>query len=600
MPHKNNLFSLARGKVRASWNPRNLYNLYKKQDFLRNEKTLFQHKWASKRELRAYHGDNIREKIFSRQIPKKLQGVVIPLGDDVAASGISAVSGFRDDDQNPMVEFDSEGNPKLKTPFALQTFAHLEKRLDFAVFRSMFASSVRQAGQFIRQGNVTVNGVKVKDANYPLKPGDLIAVKPEKVLFAAGKAKPSVEDAVKIDNRQIKKFNQYIKKCNEDPEKMWSVRQDKIKKRSAGQLNDPKKQVELQKANEANYQIMLGRLRDVVTAGTFEDLVTGRDEFLKTQTADTQAIGEKLLKLIDQQFPANGGDPVSPTSEGFLTPEAAIDFLNARSKAIIEAGGLSLEVKEESAAEEAKEPEAKDAKAEVAKDAEKEESPEKRKAADAAESALKKYRQRERDMEVIASNRNEFKVHPKDVNHVATIKNPHAKSIVSNFMITRKAEFAGVHERKVAYAGRCLIQEIVTNVTDGIHEDYQKNQELLLSGPKETSEVNPHWLQSLGPLREKIDAAEAAENEAEAAQEFPWQKKHLYGRQDTSKPYFTPWRFRPFISPSVIYPHHIEIDFQTCSAVYLRDPVARPGMSEVISPFDLVNHELANLYYIKK
>lgn len=540
---------------------------------------------------------------MSRQIHKKLQGVVIPLGDDVTSNGIMSVTNLRPG--NPILEHDAEGNQQLKTPFALQTFVHLEKRLDYAVFRSMFAASVRQAGQFIRQGNVTVNGVKVKDASYPLNPGDLIAVKPEKVLFAAGKPKPSVEEAVKIDNRQIKKFNQYIKKCNDDPEKMWSVRQDKIKKRSAGQLADPKKQIELQKANEANYQVMLARLRDVVTAGTFEDLVTGRDEFLKTQTADTQAVGEKLLKLIDQQFPANGGDPVSPTSEGFLTPEAAMEFLNQRSKAIIEAGGLSLEAKEETPLNQSAEEAAKDAKdakvAEMAKDAERQElSPEKRKAADAAESALKKYRQRQRDMEVIASNRNEFKVHPKDVNHVATIKNPHAKNIVSNFMITRKAEFAGVHERKVAYAGRCLIQEIVTNVTDGIHEDYQKNQELLLSGPSESSEINPHWLQSLGPLREKIDAAEAAENEAEAAQEFPWQKKHLYGRQDTSKPYFTPWRFRPFISPSVIYPHHIEIDFKTCSAVYLRDPVARPGMSEVISPFSLTSHELANLYYIKK
>lgn len=200
----------------------------------------------------------------------------------------------------------------------------------------------------------------------------------------------------------------------------------------------------------------------------------------------------------------------------------------------------------------------------------------------------------------IGSKKLEFAIHPKDINHVSSIESPHTKNIVSSCLISRKAEFAGVEERKVVYAARCLIQEMKTNVADSIHDSYNEHQQKLLNPSVQDTEVNPRWLQLLGPLREKIDAAEAAENEAEVAQEFPWQKKHLYGRQDISKPYFTPWRFRPFISPSVIYPHHIEVDFTTCSAVYLRDPVARPGMSEVISPFPLINHEFANLYYIKK
>ncbi|KAG5368417.1 37S ribosomal protein NAM9 [Yarrowia sp. C11] len=572
MPHRKNLFSLARGKVRASWNPRNLYNLYKKSDFLRNEKTLFQQKWASKRELRAYHGEHIREGTMTRQIPKKLQGVVLPLGEDKTSSGIMAVSKRFN---NPMLETDAEGNEKLKTPFAMQTFVHLEKRLDFAVFRSMFASSIRQAGQFIRQGNVTVNGVKVKHASYPLKAGDLISVKPEKVLFAAGKAKPSVEEAVKIDNRQIKKYNLYIKKCNEDPEKMWNIRLEKIKKREAGKLSDPKTQLKLQQANEAAYQAMLAKLREVCSAAILEDLLSGRDEFLQTQSDDTKVLGDKLLKLIDQHFPANGAEPVSPQTEGFLTPEAVIQFLNERS---------SQQSQDKLAS---------------AKDAV-EGSAEHNKALEVSKASKHAIEQRDNAMANIASKMGEFPIHPKDVNHVSTIENPHTKNIVSNFLILRKAEFAGVDERKVAFAARSIIREMMTNVADSIHEKYHANQEKLLNPSKQDAEVNPRWLQLLGPLREKIDASEAAENEAEVAQEFPWQKKHLYGRQDTSKPYFTPWRFRPFISPSVIYPHHIEVDFTTCSAVYLRDPVARPGMSEVISPFPLTTHEFANLYYMKK
>ena len=80
---------------------------------------------------------------------------------------------------------------------------------------------------------------------------------------------------------------------------------------------------------------------------------------------------------------------------------------------------------------------------------------------------------------------------------------------------------------------------------------------------------------------------------------LPWQKNYVYGRQDPKKPFFTPWKPRPFLSPFAILPHHLEISFKTCHAVYLRDPVARPGQSEVISPFDVPVHERAYMYYLR-
>lgn len=48
-----------------------------------------------------------------------------------------------------------------RTPFTQMTFAPLERRLDVAIFRAMFASSTRQARQFVVHGAVTVNGKKV-------------------------------------------------------------------------------------------------------------------------------------------------------------------------------------------------------------------------------------------------------------------------------------------------------------------------------------------------------------------------------------------------------------------------------------------------------
>lgn len=47
------------------------------------------------------------------------------------------------------------------TPYMQMTFAPLERRLDTAVFRALFASSVRQARQMVIHGAVNVNGKKV-------------------------------------------------------------------------------------------------------------------------------------------------------------------------------------------------------------------------------------------------------------------------------------------------------------------------------------------------------------------------------------------------------------------------------------------------------
>jgi ribosomal protein S4 len=47
-------------------------------------------------------------------------------------------------------------------PYMGMTFAPLERRLDTAIFRALFASSARQARQFVIHGAVKVNGKKVR------------------------------------------------------------------------------------------------------------------------------------------------------------------------------------------------------------------------------------------------------------------------------------------------------------------------------------------------------------------------------------------------------------------------------------------------------
>jgi len=50
---------------------------------------------------------------------------------------------------------------KNQIPYMNMTFAPIERRLDMVIFRALFASSARQARQFVTHGHVKVNGKKV-------------------------------------------------------------------------------------------------------------------------------------------------------------------------------------------------------------------------------------------------------------------------------------------------------------------------------------------------------------------------------------------------------------------------------------------------------
>jgi hypothetical protein len=69
---------------------------------------------------------------------------------------------------------------------------------------------------------------------------------------------------------------------------------------------------------------------------------------------------------------------------------------------------------------------------------------------------------------------------------------------------------------------------------------------------------------------------------------------------DESKPYATPWRPRPYMSAFAFVPRYLEVNHKICSAVYLRHPVARPGLSEVPTPFAADTMQLAFNWYLRR
>lgn len=69
---------------------------------------------------------------------------------------------------------------------------------------------------------------------------------------------------------------------------------------------------------------------------------------------------------------------------------------------------------------------------------------------------------------------------------------------------------------------------------------------------------------------------------------------------DVRKPYATPWKPREFMSAFAFIPRYLEVNQSICSAVYLRHPVARPGLAEVPTPFHGETMGLAFNWYLRR
>ena len=512
---QNLLFSLQRKKIRASWNKFNLYNALVWNKGVRRG-TLYQQKWTAKAETRAYHGEKLTETQFRNHFDGRLNAVA-PLQSAAARENTPA------------------------TPFALQTYASLEKRLDTALFRSMFASSPRQASQFIRYGKVKVNGVTIKHPGYLLKAGDVFSCDPERVLQAVGRSKPSVKESVELVNRQIRRYNRYVKKCKKFPEQMFKVRENH-KKRHPWLLNKERENLS-GKIAETNTKT-LKRMNENINAVTPSSIL-------------------KKILLNENVFDATGNLPNFGFGSDVQGKSLSVFQLATGKRAIL----TPVEPKEETKKEEAAEVKAEEVKAEEVKAEE-----------------------------------------PATPVEVAPVDEQKVEELITKILPPKKTDAEGkpiaVNKSELLpHAGdiKKLLLDIVKIRAEQIRVEANKSLIDPANPESYKTPYDPEWVKGLPEEIPLVDA-EAAETDLQSVLpvRLPWLAGGLYGLQEPEKPYFTPWAPRPFLSPFAILPHHIEVSFETCHAIYMRDPIARPGHSEVISPFSLDMHERAYMFYVTR
>ncbi|QIX01252.1 hypothetical protein AMS68_006769 [Peltaster fructicola] len=437
-----NYRNLKRPKIRPDWNKYTLFNLSRLTRSTPGQLTFFQQKWRAKSALRGYHSPYVREGYWERMFDRRLPGVV-PMdyrylarfdGSELAAG---RGAGLVTEQDGVITEQQGQtGKRKLpRTPYMSMAFFPLERRLDTAIWRALFASSTRQARQMVAHGSVKVNGKKMIYPGYLLNPGDMFSIDPDKVLYATG-----------------------ARKKTKDSHKAWNDREF--------QLQHP-----------------LAATKSKHTSG----------EQRRNMSSDAK----------EKQEEASSEDATDETAKA----RKEFKSLRDRAKEILKEGKADISGKRLIAL---------------------------RQFAKSVQSAMSKFGRKSED---------------------AT----QAKETVEDFEKVFTELAAGVPDEALPTA-EAAQRSAAKDEADLSEMDARKDAELLAAA-------------------------------LERARENPI---------DSSKPYATPWRPRPYMSAFAFIPRYLEVNQNICSAVYIRHPVARPGLSEVPSPFDYETSQLGFNWYLRR
>lgn len=105
--------------------------------------------------------------------------------------------------------------------------------------------------------------------------------------------------------------------------------------------------------------------------------------------------------------------------------------------------------------------------------------------------------------------------------------------------------------------------------------------------------VDPEFISFLRP---KTSSAEKS-SEEQAVEDLKNERSVSVERSEPERPSqvhsgsvkdkgLTPFNLPAYASPFIFIPAYLEVSFPTCSVVYVRHPTARPGYSEIPTPYD--------------
>jgi hypothetical protein len=99
---------------------------------------------------------------------------------------------------------------------------------------------------------------------------------------------------------------------------------------------------------------------------------------------------------------------------------------------------------------------------------------------------------------------------------------------------------------------------------------------------------------------DKAQAASSILTDSEYSELFAALQSMQENPVDESKPYATPWMPRDYMSAFAFIPRYLEVNHNICAAVYIRHPVARPGLAEVPTPYNEFVNSTAFAWYLRR
>ena len=126
------------------------------------------------------------------------------------------------------------------------------------------------------------------------------------------------------------------------------------------------------------------------------------------------------------------------------------------------------------------------------------------------------------------------------------------------------------------------------NGGDSARQNPNEYLEEIYGNPEATPEAEA---ESAAPTPEVEAASEVSSETSEAGAESTDDTKMVHKPKpktitNTEASKATPFFLPQYASPWLYIPAYIEVSFATCSAVYVRHPTARPGYSEIPTPYD--------------
>ncbi|KAK1515094.1 S4 domain-containing protein [Colletotrichum costaricense] len=521
-------YNLAKPKIRQSWNKYNLFNLATfKLKRNRTSRTFFQQKWTAKSMTRGYHGAHVKEAEWSRNFSRRLFSAVDMPPEYLAkhdgsehsagrGSGLHAEPGSEDltptayhfskpeearqrreaDNRFARVKADPQTEMLARpvremTPYMQMAFAPLERRLDVAIFRAMFASSTLQAKQFCTHGAVKVNGKVMRYGAYKLNPGDMFQVDVDNVLFATGRAK--------TPNHAL-----------------WLAGKDYQSLNDAGKPN----------------------------------------KSAAKEGASEQESGDAALEAAEVDAAVEEVDAAAESGEAATeAAEAAADGE--------EGSQLSEEEK--------------------------------------SKQLQKQLKSLVRSVKTFLSDKDGLK--PSKKRQLRTFMAEAKRVLSTSGRVTDDAVATLDHEGVMNNLTALLKDfKLEGNKVEAVASPEAEGQEQAADHSKPTSAKEKAETEAVTDLISSKDVRNALSGLSKAEQKAFAEllRKHAENPIDESKPYWTPWQPRRYMSPFAFIPRYLEVNQNICAAVYLRHPVARRGLAEVPTPFTYETNQLAFNWYLRR